>query len=117
MTLWLLPYTYAVAKMTDMDHLQQWLRAERGRQVALAHALGIQPPVVAGWLSGRRPVPIVHCVAIERATAGAVTRRDLRPDDAHLIWPDLADADENPAPALAPQAQAAINGVAVGEGA
>lgn len=31
------------------------------------------------------------CVAIERATAGTVTRRDLRPHDWHLIWPELAD--------------------------
>lgn len=38
-------------------------------------------------------------------------------DTVRKFWPDLADADENPAPALAPQAQAAINGVAFGEGA
>ncbi len=30
------------------------------------------------------------CARIEVESAGAVTRRDLRPDDAHLIWPDLA---------------------------
>ena len=44
------------------------------------------------WQHGyanRRPGP-AHCVAIERATNGAVTRRDLRPDDWHLIWPELA---------------------------
>ena len=39
--------------------------------------------------AGRRPEPR-YCLAIERATEGAVTRRDLRPDDAHLIWPDIA---------------------------
>lgn len=39
--------------------------------------------------AGRRPGP-VYCQAIERATGGAVTRRDLRPDDWHLIWPELA---------------------------
>lgn len=27
--------------------------------------------------------------AIEERTEGAVTRRDMRPDDAHLIWPDI----------------------------
>ena len=31
------------------------------------------------------------CVSIERATGGAVTRRDLRPDDWARIWPELAD--------------------------
>lgn len=50
------------------------------------------------WQHGyanRRPGP-VHCLAIERATNGAVTRRDLRPDDWHLIWPELAKADGAP---------------------
>lgn len=83
----------------------------------LAAAVAAHVPDVSRWVSGKRPVPIAKCAAIERFTAGAVTRRDLRPDDAHLIWPDLDDADPNPAPALAQQAQAAINGVAVGEGA
>ncbi len=31
------------------------------------------------------------CVALERESAGSVTRRDLRPDDWHEIWPELAD--------------------------
>ena len=47
---------------------------------------------VRQWQHGyanRLPGP-VYCLAIERATGGAVTRRDLRPDDCHLIWPDLA---------------------------
>ena len=86
----------------------------------LAARIGVRSEAqVRQWQHGyadRQPSP-QYCVAIEQATDGAVTRRDLRPDDAHLIWPDLADADENPAPALAPQAQAAINGVAFGEGA
>lgn len=29
------------------------------------------------------------CVQIEQATDGAVTRRDLRPDDWAQIWPEL----------------------------
>lgn len=32
------------------------------------------------------------CVAIEQATAGAVTRKDLRPNDWAEIWPELIDA-------------------------
>lgn len=36
------------------------------------------------WLSNARPVPVERCSAIERATNGAVTRRDLRPKD----WAD-----------------------------
>lgn len=38
--------------------------------------------------AGRIPGP-EHCLAIERATKGVVTRADLRPHDAHLIWPDV----------------------------
>lgn len=41
----------------------------------------------------RTPSPILS-LAIERATNGAVTRRDLRPDDWHLIWPELATEAE-----------------------
>ncbi len=42
-------------------------------------------------------------VAIERESAGAVTRRDLRPHDWWLIWPELV-TDEHPIPQLAQQA-------------
>lgn len=35
----------------------------------------------------RKPAP-EFCTAIERIT-GTVTRQELRPQDYHLIWPDL----------------------------
>lgn len=35
---------------------------------------------------------------IERATHGAVTRPDLRPDDYLIHWPELAEAHHQPAP-------------------
>lgn len=31
------------------------------------------------------------CVSIERASNGAVTRQELRPEDWHRIWPELAE--------------------------
>lgn len=62
-----------------------------GGPAALARHLGVSPGAVSQWISGHRPVPIQHCLAIERATSGAVTRRDLRPHDWHLIWPELAE--------------------------
>ncbi len=40
----------------------------------------------------RVPSPAL-CVVIERESHQAVTRRDLRPADWHLIWPELAAAD------------------------
>ena len=61
-----------------------------GSVSALAKSLGVQPPTVHQWCNGERPVPLEKCVAIERATNGAVTRQALRPDDWQSIWPELA---------------------------
>ena len=60
-----------------------------GSQLALAKAISAPPAQVSQWANGVRPVPAHHCVAIERATGGAITRAELRPDDYWLIWPDL----------------------------
>lgn len=40
--------------------------------------------------AGQLPEP-ARCVDIERVTKGAVTRRDLRPDDWQRIWPELVE--------------------------
>ena len=53
------------------------------------------------------------CVALERESAGAVTRRDLRPDDWQDIWPELAESEPKPTPAPAHQARVAINSEAM----
>lgn len=58
--------------------------------VVLAREVGVAAALVSQWKNGTRPVPVERCSAIEKATSGAVTRRDLRPDDWHLIWPELA---------------------------
>jgi DNA-binding transcriptional regulator YdaS (Cro superfamily) len=63
--------------------------------VSLAAKLGVPPALVSQWRTGARPVPIDRCVSIERATGGAVTRKDLRPDDWARIWPELADANHS----------------------
>lgn len=64
----------------------------RGRQAALSAATGLSPAYIWQIANGIRPVPIERCVAIERATGRKVTRQDLRPDDWHLIWPELFEA-------------------------
>ena len=97
--------------------LTQWLSEQHGRSAALAAHLRLPPSFVAKMKSGVKAVPIAHMAAIERFTAGAVTRRDLRPDDAHLIWPDLPESEPNTPPAPASPARAAMKAVAVGEGA
>ena len=62
----------------------------------MSDSLGVTPATVNQWVSGVRPVPIERCPAIEVATHGAVTRRDLRPDDWWLIWPELVTAEHQP---------------------
>ena len=48
-------------------------------QDALAAALGIRSASISGWRE-RGKVPAERCLAVERATKGAVTCHDLRPD-------------------------------------
>lgn len=62
-----------------------------GSQAKLAAELGIKPPTLSQMISGDRPVPINKCVAIEFLTNRQVTRKDLRPNDWHLIWPELGN--------------------------
>jgi len=65
-----------------------------GGRGALALLLGIKISAIGNWKV--RGVPLEHCVPIERATHGAVTRRDLRPDDWANIWPELEAQSEQP---------------------
>lgn len=70
--------------------LHDYVTQERGRASALAAALGISPVLITQWCRSR-PVPVERCAAIEAATGGRVTRRDLRPKDWARIWPELAE--------------------------
>lgn len=63
--------------------------------------------LVSQWKTGVRPVPLDRAVAIETATAGAVTRIDLRPDDWWRVWPELAEKHPELVPAPAGGEQAA----------
>lgn len=71
--------------------------SKHGSKTELALAIGAQPQLIWQWATGVRPVPINRCMAIETATNGAVSRRDLRPDDWQEIWPELAQALANTA--------------------
>lgn len=59
----------------------------------LGAILGVTKGAVSQWKSEGREVPVVHCVVIEQKTDGFVTRKQLRPDDWHLIWPELAQSE------------------------
>ena len=51
-----------------------------GTQTALAKACGVKQQHVWKWLHRCPRVPAEHVLAIEKATNGAVSRHDLRPD-------------------------------------
>ena len=76
--------------MKLLDYVKQ---GETGGQSRLAKALGLSSTVlVSQWANGVRDVPFDRCVAIEVATGGQVTRKDLRPDDWQKVWPELEEA-------------------------
>ncbi len=86
-----------------------------GSQSKLAKLLGVSQQNISYWRAAG--VPVEHCAAIEIATEGAVTRRDLRPDDWHKIWPELADLEPNTPHPSATRPPAATESVAVQGGA
>ena len=60
-----------------------------GGQSALARVVGVTPQAVQRWCSVGE-APVERCAAIEQATGGRVTRKDLRPADWQKIWPELS---------------------------
>ncbi len=80
-------------------NLLDYVAKAHGRQTDIASQIGVYPQMIWLWANNRRPVPIAHCLAIEKATNGEVTRQDLRPLDYWTIWPDL------PAPAAVEPAE------------
>ncbi|MDI3259490.1 MAG: YdaS family helix-turn-helix protein [Sinobacteraceae bacterium] len=50
-----------------------------GRKAA-ARQFGVSTAMVSHWLCGRKRITGERAVQIERATGGAVPRRELRPD-------------------------------------
>lgn len=53
---------------------------KRGAGAAIARHLGVKQVMVSQWRYGIKQVPAERCPAIERATGGAVTCEELRPD-------------------------------------
>lgn len=61
-----------------MKGLEQAITAA-GSTYALAEKLGCRQSRISMWVT-RGQVPAHHCIAVEQAVAGAVTRYELRPD-------------------------------------
>jgi DNA-binding transcriptional regulator YdaS (Cro superfamily) len=72
-----------------MDPLQKAADAVGGLS-RLAEMVGVSSSTPFMWRTRKR-IPAEYCAAIESATSGAVTRRDLRPDDWADIWPELVE--------------------------
>lgn len=65
-----------------------------GGTSAVARLLGLSAPSVHFWRA--RGIPLGRCLDIERKNTHGVRRWDLRPNDWHLIWPELVHVDGAP---------------------
>lgn len=74
--------------------LGDYIRESDSTRASLARALGVSPAYLYQMEHGLRAVSPARAVLLERATNGAVTRKDLRPNDWHLIWPELVEAEQ-----------------------
>lgn len=70
--------------------LRDYLKQQRGRQIALARAIGAHASDVSRWATGERPIPLEYGAPIELATGGQVSRKDEWPNDYLRYWPELA---------------------------
>jgi DNA-binding transcriptional regulator YdaS (Cro superfamily) len=70
--------------------LTDYLESHGVAAVSMAEKIGCHASYLSQMVTGKRPFAAEYCVAIEKATAGEVTRQELRPDDFWKIWPDLA---------------------------
>jgi DNA-binding transcriptional regulator YdaS (Cro superfamily) len=74
--------------------LSEYIKASDTKRSELASAIGVAPTYLYQMEHGLRSISPARAVQLERATSGAVSRRELRPTDWHLIWPELADGIE-----------------------
>ncbi|NUX55950.1 transcriptional regulator [Paraburkholderia youngii] len=69
----------------------------RGTAKKLAETLGVSKSYLSQMASRACSISPRRCREIETATAGAVTRKDLRPSDWREIWRDDASNSDSPA--------------------
>lgn len=70
----------------------------RGQTTVFASRCGISPVYLSQIAAGqdKREASPALCVVIERESSEMVMRWDLRPDDWHLIWPELRKRKDAP---------------------
>ena len=62
-----------------------------GGTTAVARLLGIKAPSVHAWRTGGIPDDKMIRLAPLMEQRGIVSRKTVRPDDWHLIWPELVE--------------------------
>lgn len=68
---------------------------ELGGTTAVATLVKIQPPSVSEWRQrGRIPDDKLIRLAPIAESRGIATRRELFPNDYHLIWPELTECEQ-----------------------
>ena len=76
-----------------MENLRAYLNAMApDEQAEFARLCGTTIRYLRKAISLRIRLGPLFCVGIERETCALVTRKHLRPDDWHLIWPELVYA-------------------------
>jgi DNA-binding transcriptional regulator YdaS (Cro superfamily) len=91
---------------TGVDALREVIR-ELG-QKAVADALGVSFSTPGMWLNRKSLVPAEYCARVEQLIGAKVRRQHLRPNDWHLIWPELNDPATPPIPDISADAPAAL---------
>lgn len=81
----------------DGMNLNSYLK-KPGSAVALANELKIPASLLSQWRTGRRTTPAERCPSIEKATNGAVTCEELRPDVDWAVVRGTPHADQAPVP-------------------
>ena len=76
-----------------MEKLRLYLNSlDPDLQVAFAIACGTTLGSLRTAISKKSLIGPALAVLIERESKGALTRKDLRPDDWYEIWPELIEA-------------------------
>lgn len=78
-----------------MDHIKIAIE-KAGGPTKVAALLGCSVQAVCFYRDGKRSFPVERCATLE--TASGIRRWDMRPDDWHLIWPELVGSPGAPKP-------------------
>lgn len=66
---------------------------ERGKAAQIAKEMEVSPSYLSQMVAGTAPISPARAVLFEQLLGGAVTRKDIYPNDWHLIWPELIACD------------------------